>query len=739
MLFGLLVVILALSNSLLTLLVFFKNTKNHINVSFTIFGFGVVIWILSNYFSNTSQDYNISLNLNKLIFISGAYIAYGLLYFSLVFPKSLFLLTKKWLFALLIPVLISNYLVVSNVVITDVTFLTEGGTGVVFGIGIYFFSIQFLLYLLVSIGNLLYKFKISKGHERAQIQYLLFGISILTIFGSLTNLLIPLLFNSFWISNFGPFLSLFVVGFTSYAIVKHRLMDIRLIVARTVAYSLIITCISTFYVISSFILSTIIFGALSNGNQLVVYTLLTIVVALSFEKLRIFIEKSTDKIFFRGHYSTDSLLAQLGHIMSSHIELESVSQLILSTILQEMRITRGIFVFLDQNLIYGSVDLGFTSKPIIHFQDIQLMLPSKKAIIFDELEESPVKAVMRQLNLSISKLLLVNNQIVGILLLGEKQSGDIYSDEDLRFIEIVAPEIAVTIENAKSYDKIKRFNVTLSEEIKRATSDLKEANMRLTELDRLKDDFVSVASHELRTPMTAIRSYVWMALNRSDVPLSDKMRKYLTRTLISTERLINLVNDMLNISRIEQGRIEILPSAFKIETLVEDVFSEVALKAREKNVHLAMLKSPMPEVFADQDKVHQILLNLVGNALKFTPAAGTITVSFMTDGKSVQVDVKDSGVGISKEDQPRLFQKFGRIENSYIASSTTGGTGLGLFICKRLIEMMGGRIWVSSEGLGKGTTFSFSLLVVTNQMREYAKTHIGHTDSTLKMLEPIAT
>lgn len=249
--------------------------------------------------------------------------------------------------------------------------------------------------------------------------------------------------------------------------------------------------------------------------------------------------------------------------------------------------------------------------------------------------------------------------------------------------------------------------------LKTTSKQLVEANKKLEELDKLKDDFVSIASHELRTPMTAIRSYAWMALNRSDVPLSEKLNKYLSRILISTERLINLVNDMLNISRIESGRVEIIPQVFDMKKFATDIVSEVESKAQEKNIKITIDNMNLPQVLADPDKVHQVLLNLLGNALKFTPQDGSIRVGFFSDGKVSETSVTDSGVGILKEDISRLFTKFGRLDSSYVAAATSGGTGLGLFICKNLIELMGGNIKASSEGHNKGSTFSFSLPIAT--------------------------
>ncbi len=324
--------------------------------------------------------------------------------------------------------------------------------------------------------------------------------------------------------------------------------------------------------------------------------------------------------------------------------------------------------------------------------------------------------------------LIARDRIFGVIYYCTLRYREEFTKFEFDIMDAYTREVSRVLENALLY-----------QDVKKSTEDLKIANVKLTQLDKLKDDFVSIASHELRTPMTAIRSYVWMALNRPDVVLTEKMKKYLSRTLLSTERLINLVNDMLNVSRIEAGRIEISPQSFDIVNLAKEVMEEVKPKADEKHLNLFVMESRIPQVFGDPDKLHEVLLNLVGNALKFTPANGSISISFFADGNTVETSVKDSGVGISKEDLARLFRKFERLDSSYVAVSSSGGTGLGLYISRSLIDLMHGKIWASSEGLGKGTSFNFSLPIATEQLvNESEKYHLRPKEGESKGLEPVA-
>lgn len=266
-------------------------------------------------------------------------------------------------------------------------------------------------------------------------------------------------------------------------------------------------------------------------------------------------------------------------------------------------------------------------------------------------------------------------------------------------------------------------NTVFTTSLQEVSENLRRANERLKELDHLKDDFVSLASHELRTPMTAIKSYLWMALAGKGGPLNEKQTFYLQRSYSSVDRLIKLVNDMLNISRIESGRLTVQMTPAHIEQLVRETIDEVGPRASELGVTIVFDKNDaaVPEVLADPDKIKEILYNLIGNSMKFTPKDGKISVSFAEKDKMVEVAVKDTGSGIAQEDLQKLFQKFGILPGSYVTNQAVSGTGLGLYICRSLIELHGGKIWAASEGKGKGTTFTFSLKVFNQEDLERFK------------------
>jgi GAF domain-containing protein/nitrogen-specific signal transduction histidine kinase len=239
------------------------------------------------------------------------------------------------------------------------------------------------------------------------------------------------------------------------------------------------------------------------------------------------------------------------------------------------------------------------------------------------------------------------------------------------------------------------------------------------EVDRLKSEFVATVSHELRTPMTSIRGYVDVLLMGAAGAVNENQIHFLNIVKNNTERLNILVNDLLDVSRIESGRVTLSPQALDIREIAEDVIGDLLRRSQEENKPMALsLNAPkkLPHVYGDIERVRQILGNLVDNAYHYTPENGTITVQIHTpngDGV-VQVDVKDNGVGIPLEDQNRVFERFYRGEHPLVLQ--TPGTGLGLSIVKEIVEMHKGRIWMKSTGVpGDGSTFSFTLPVYERQ------------------------
>src|SRR3989338_8516795 len=257
--------------------------------------------------------------------------------------------------------------------------------------------------------------------------------------------------------------------------------------------------------------------------------------------------------------------------------------------------------------------------------------------------------------------------------------------------------------------------VRAREEIERLAESLKKANAELKKLDQLKSEFLSLASHQLRTPLSIIKGYISMIQEGSFGQIPDRTREILRKVYFSNERMINLVNDFLNISRIESGRMHYDFEPARVEDVVQNALEEFREAAKDKKLDLIWESppEPLPEARLDKEKFHQVMMNLVDNAFHYTQS-GFVKVGARLDaadssGKTVLISVRDSGVGITPEELDVIFKRFSRGERG--SKVNTSGLGLGLYLAKRIVADHGGEIWAESQGRGKGSTFWIKLLI----------------------------
>ncbi|MEO6508586.1 MAG: HAMP domain-containing sensor histidine kinase [Patescibacteria group bacterium] len=421
---------------------------------------------------------------------------------------------------------------------------------------------------------------------------------------------------------------------------------------------------------------------------------------------------------------TLSVLREMYEIINTSLGIEKTCTRLIEAIVKELKFQKGFIALCDKEshslrtIALSSSpenvdkDLPHSKHPFKHF-NVSLKdrdnfcvasVVGKHERMSNSLYDVLVPLVTEDEAITIESMLKIQttviypiifaNKVLGTLVLCLDKHVGLLSRAEVETMKELMDVVAIAVERAQIY------------------ADLKLANEKLKELDHLKDEFVSVASHELRTPMTAVKSYLWMALNGKGGELNEKQKYYLDRAYMSTDRLIKLVNDMLNVSRIEAGRVSLSVDKVDLNTLSEEVIAEVKPRADELGLTIKLVKvSDLPPVIADSDKIKEVLINFIGNSLKFTLSGGVIEINFVKKEDMIITNVIDNGKGIMKEYQAKLFEKFGIIKGSYTTTSTSQGTGLGLYICKSIIKMHKGEIWAASEGKDKGSTFSFSLKV----------------------------
>ena len=310
--------------------------------------------------------------------------------------------------------------------------------------------------------------------------------------------------------------------------------------------------------------------------------------------------------------------------------------------------------------------------------------------------------------------LVIDNAVVGVVNMSHPQS-EAFSAEDERLMTIITDQVAIALSNVQIFDDIQQLNVVLEEEVDKATAELRKTNQELQmayeEIQRasqLKSQFLAHMSHELRTPLNAVIGFSEILEDQTFGPLNEKQSRYMANILTSSRHLLELINDILDLAKVESGKMELTLEQFLLDDCLSQVTDVVMPLAQSKQMELQKQIDPeIGLITADEGRFRQILYNLLSNAIKFTPENGEVSIcARRLEDRSLEVAVQDSGIGIKKEHQELIFSEFRQVEETY--SRRYEGTGLGLALTRRLVELHGGSIRVDSEE-GKGSLFTFHI------------------------------
>ncbi len=436
------------------------------------------------------------------------------------------------------------------------------------------------------------------------------------------------------------------------------------------------------------------------------------------------------KLIVRTDLELNKAQEELDKRLNGLDALQKTSRLI-STTLDE----NEIFKRLDQSLI---VDLGFEKNLICIYDKAQAMQcrlnvgfsPEEVqfVVVSLEKEKSLIQALReghaftsaassKQAKEAIIRIfdvqhfvltpILTQNNIMGILFVGNRSNVSAITEGDEELVSVLANQIGQSLENARLFDQAYGASQALESKVQERTKQLASALEDVKQINKMKSEFISAVSHELRTPLTSIKGYASLLITGKLGAVPDAVKERLEKINAHSDNLVKMINNLLDIARIESGRVEMKMEKCDIATIIETARDLLTPQMKEKNLQWKTdIAAGVPQLLLDSHQAERIFINLVGTAIKFTPEKGTITIRVRHDPQAATIEVSDTGIGVSQEDLNKLFDEFYRVDNAI--NQNVKGTGLGLSLVKKIVDAHKGKIWVTSE-LNRGTTFHFTL------------------------------
>ncbi len=702
-------------NVLIGLLVLLRGYRKVQNWLFCIFSVSLGGWVIGIGSFLISDSPAVAFTWAKLYYSFPLIIAATMPLFAKSFPGN-FPVTKRWWYpitagyvALALPLAVLPHFLTTELVYHD------WGKEILLDKRAYLaYSVYLLLCFTVGLGHTYLKSKVSHGLAKRQLQFFFTGFILTSFFGIYFNLILP------WFGNYrliwiGPlFTNAFIIA-TGYSILKHRMFDVRFVVVRSLVYLLSLVSLATVYGFFVFGIANIVFNLRFPVSIQILLSAATGIAALSFNQFRKIYDKATNRLFYQDNYDAQAFFDELNKTLVSTLDLNLLLQRVTSIITKHLNVQYALVGVKDtkttRQRVIGTDKRSFPAHEVAQVRKLTPHL-HETVIIADDIpsEYNQLRYLLLKNDVAVLARLTTNPRItqegLGYIVLGRKKSGNPYTLQDSKVVEAVANELVVAIQNALHYEEIERFNETLQQKIDDATRKLRRTNEKLRLLDETKDDFISMASHQLRTPLTSVKGYVSMVLDSDAGKINDMQRRLLSQAFISAQRMVYLISDLLNVSRLRTGKFMVEPSPTNLANVIRGEIEQLTETAESRNLTLTYRKPEhFPVLMLDETKMRQVIMNFIDNAIYYTPSGGHITVNLVEKPQTVEFTVTDTGIGVPKAEQHHLFSKFYRANNAVRARPD--GTGLGLFMAKKVIVAQGGATVFKSQE-GKGSTFGFS-------------------------------
>ncbi len=707
-----LIVVIALIGLGFTVLI--KNSSVELNRIFALFVTCISVWIIANYISNDIKHApSTAIIANYFVFFFSYSAALCLLQFGIGLAgdaKARNIFNKIRLPLFLVGLTGLTPLVVAGATLQDKVYAVEFGSMA----PLYFISLIGIVFAATHIirRNIKRTTGDQQGRLKVLFRSMLWTFPVLL----LAQAIVPVTTGWFGLTNIGILPMLILVFGLYYGVVKHRLFDLRLIVVRSVVYAGTLGTISVFYGISTHYLTTLIS---QSSHVLVADTInvaLIIVVVVAYAPLRRLFNRLTNRFFYKDAYDPQDLFDHLNRTLVSSLEISYLMQQTTAIMAQYLKAEFCIIALKGEKgstlRMFGTKNVAFSKHDMAKIRHLTPRTHQSVVLVdyLDQESNTDLQSVLQRNNISaiinLSSNIQKNEEGLGYILLGTRRSGASYTRQDARVLDTIANELIIAIQNALHFEEIEHFNVTLQGKVDEATRKLRHTNDKLRQLDQTKDDFISMASHQLRTPLTSVKGYVSMVLDGDAGKLTPLQRKLLNQSFVSSQRMVYLISDLLNVSRLRTGKFVIEAVPCNLARVIRDEIEQLKETAKGRGLELTYNKpEEFPTYMLDETKIRQVIMNFIDNAIYYTPTGGRIAVSLVEKPTSIEFMVSDNGIGVPKHEQHHLFSKFFRAHNAKRARPD--GTGLGLFMAKKVIVAQGGALIFKSQE-GKGSTFGFT-------------------------------
>jgi signal transduction histidine kinase len=631
------------ANVSIGVLVFLKNPRRLVNQSFFLFVAGSSAWAMGISLLYITHIFAF----DKLALGGGLLMLLGLTLFARVFPSETALPRK--FFLVFIPLIIAALCLPFNLFIQSITVDLSGLIKPRNGILFPFFVANTIWYVMLATYYFVRSFQISKRLERMQMLYLITGMSIFIASLTLFDAALPLL-GIYRFNLLGPAASCIFVLMAGYAIVRHRLMDIRLVIQRGAIYSLLMSLIIASYIALLLIFHRYVFfsrhirEALSAG-------IIMLVGIVTVPHIESYFQRVTDRFFFKDRYVYAHVLEILSTVLNENLELAQLIPNLLQTL-------------------------------------TKIFKPTTLEFVLSNTDAFPKSSFDKGLLLEIQ----THDRRIGAFMFGPKRSGDPYTNEDTMLLRTFATQASVALGKAELYEELQEHTRSLESKVKERTKDIRA-------LQEYQQQLFDDISHALQTPLTVLKSSIEL-LTPKQQPLGFYSNQPIKRSL---DDLSSLIRDLLQLARIDSMPIEEEQEEIDLSTLVAEVCEYVEIICHKPNIKLRKTIAQGIRMRGNPKQIEEVVNNLLSNSIRYTTSCPIreISVELKRTLTHVEITIKDTGIGIPKESIPHIFNRFYRVQDRAGAV----GCGLGLAIVQRIVERHHGSVEATSE-LGQSTTIT---------------------------------